>query len=129
MPVNPSPSSVVAFTFTCSAGRPSTVSYTHLDVYKSQQQQAAATFLDEYPVASVKDIGYFTGVKLGTLRAMETKGIVTLTRQERYRLVDGAPVEPALPPELNEEQQAAYDGICQMLGSPGCCLLYTSRCV
>ena len=91
---------------------------------RAKQQQAAATFLDEYPVASVKDIGYFTGVKLGTLRDMETKGIVTLTRQERYRLVDGAPVEPALPPELNEEQQAAYDGICQMLGSPGCALLY-----
>ena len=91
---------------------------------RAKQQQAAAAFLDEYPVASVKDIGYFTGVKLGTLRAMERKGLVTLTRQERYRLVDGAPVEPALPPELNEEQQAAYDGICQMLGSPGCALLY-----
>ena len=72
---------------------------------RAKQQQAAAAFLDEYPVASVKDIGYFTGVKLGTLRAMERKGLVTLTRQERYRLVDGAPVEPALPPELNEEQQ------------------------
>ena len=91
---------------------------------RAKQQQAAAAFLDEYPLASVKDIGYFTGVKLGTLRAMERKGLVTLTRQERYRLVDGAPVEPALPPELNEEQQAAYDGICQMLGSPGCALLY-----
>ena len=36
---------------------------------RAKQQQAAAAFLDEYPVASVKDIGYFTGVKLGTLRA------------------------------------------------------------
>ena len=75
---------------------------------RAKQQQAAAAFLDEYPLASVKDIGYFTGVKLGTLRAMERKGLVTLTRQERYRLVDGAPVEPALPPELNEEQEGSY---------------------
>ena len=59
---------------------------------RAKQQQAAAAFLDEYPLASVKDIGYFTGVKLGTLRAMERKGLVTLTRQERYLLVDGAPV-------------------------------------
>lgn len=91
---------------------------------RAKQQQAAADFLNKYPMASVKDIGYFTGVKLGTLRAMESKGIVTLTRQERYRLVDKVPVEPALPPELNEEQQTAYEGICRMLGKPGCALLY-----
>lgn len=91
---------------------------------RARQQQAAACFLEEYPLASVKDIGYFTGVKLATLRAMEKKGVVKLSRQERYRLVDREPVTAALSPQLNEEQQAAYDGVCQMLGKAGCALLY-----
>lgn len=91
---------------------------------RATQQRAAACFLDEYPLVSVKDIGYFTGVKLATLRAMEKKGVVKLTRQERYRLVEGAPAPPAPAPQLNEEQQGAYDGICEMLGQAGCALLY-----
>lgn len=91
---------------------------------RAKQQQQVARFLDEIPVASAKDIAYFTGAKQGVLRAMEEKGVLQLTRQERYRGVDSQPVLPALAPELNTEQAQAYQGIRQMLGKPGCALLY-----
>lgn len=71
------------------------------------------------------DICYFTGASMQTLKGLEKSGLVTFSREEALRVprtdsADGAPIV------LNQEQQAAYDGILAMseTGKPGCALLY-----
>lgn len=71
------------------------------------------------------DICYFTGASMQTLKGLEKSGLVTFSQEEALRVprtdsADGAPIV------LNQEQQAAYDGILAMseTGKPGCALLY-----
>ena len=91
---------------------------------RAKAQREVVRFLDMVQTASSKDIGYFTGARLQTLRAMEAKGVISLERRECYRSIDTEPVSPAPKPRLNEEQEQAFQGISAMLGSPGCALLY-----
>ena len=71
-----------------------------------------------------REIGYFTGGKRSVLYALESKGVVQLSQRECYRQVDAQPVLPASMPQLNEEQEHAFQGISAMLGQAGCALLY-----
>lgn len=50
--------------------------------------------------------------------------MVQLSQRECYRQVDAQPVLPASMPQLNEEQEHAFQGISAMLGQAGCALLY-----
>ena len=76
--------------------------------------------------ASVKDLCYFTGASSQTLRSLEKSGILTLERQEVLRRTPLEDVEPALPPVLNAEQQAAFEGLDALArqGTPAAALLY-----
>lgn len=91
---------------------------------RARAQQAVVRFLDQIPVASAKEIAYFTGAKRSVLHALESKGVVRLSQRECYRQVDTEPVLPAQIPALNEEQTQAFQGISAMLGQAGCALLY-----
>lgn len=91
---------------------------------RAKMQQEIIRFLNAVHMASAKEIGYFTGAKRSTLRALETKGIIQLSQQECYRQIDEEPVLPTPMPELNEEQEQAFQGISHMLGQAGCALLY-----
>ena len=76
--------------------------------------------------ASAKELCYFTGASNTTLRGLEKSGILHLERQEVSRSVSLEDVEPAQPPVLNEEQEAAFEGLsalCQK-GEPVAALLY-----
>lgn len=55
--------------------------------------------------ASVKELCYFTGASMQTLRSLEKSGVLTLERQEVFRRVPLDGVEPAGPIRLNEEQE------------------------
>jgi len=76
--------------------------------------------------ASVKELCYFTGASAATLRALAKSGVITLERREVYRQTVREPVESAPPPELNEEQQAAFQGLGALAssGGPAAALLY-----
>ena len=91
---------------------------------RAKLQQDVIRFLDAVHTASSKEIGYFTGAKSATLRALEKKEIIRMELRERYRSMDSGPIPPTPVPELNEEQADAFQGIAAMLGRPGCALLY-----
>ena len=71
------------------------------------------------------DVCYFTGASMRTLQSLEKSGLVTFSQVEVLRVprpeaAEGGPIV------LNEEQQAAYDGILARLdeGKASCALLY-----
>lgn len=67
--------------------------------------------------ASAKELCYFTGASMPTLKSLEKSGILTLERQEVFRRPPLAEVEPAEPVSLNEEQQRAFEGLCSLAAS------------
>ena len=67
--------------------------------------------------AAAKDICYFTGATMATLRSLVKSGLITLEEREQLRRVDPGPVESAGPVVLNEEQQKAFDGLNALAGS------------
>lgn len=93
---------------------------------RSPSQQAVLHLLEEVPEISLKDIRYFTGATAQTVKAMEKKGILHLEHREVFRRPQRQWVEPAPPPELNQEQQHCLEGLETLLGSnqPECALLY-----
>ncbi len=76
--------------------------------------------------ASAKEICYFTGASNATLRALAKRGLITLERREVLRRTTVENVDPAPPPVLNEEQQAAFAGLdaLAVAGQPAAALLY-----
>lgn len=64
--------------------------------------------------ASAKELCYFTGASMATLRSLEKSGVLTLEQQEVFRRVSLRDVPHAPDPVLNEEQQAAFEGLDQL---------------
>ena len=60
--------------------------------------------------APAKELCYFTGASMPTVKSLEKSGILTLEEQEVFRRPAVAEVEPAGPIVLNEEQEAAFQG-------------------
>ena len=76
--------------------------------------------------ASAKELCYFTGASMPTIRSLEKSGILTLEEQEVFRRTPQEEVLPAPPPVLNGEQEAAFqtlDGLAQS-GRATAALLY-----
>ena len=76
--------------------------------------------------ASAKELCYFTGASMQTLKSLEKSGILTLEQQEVLRRPSLEEVEPAPEPQLNEEQQRAFEGLDQLAcaGKAAAALLY-----
>ena len=76
--------------------------------------------------ASAKELCYFTGASMPTIKSLEKSGILTLEAQEVLRRPVLEEVEPASPPVLNEEQQRAFEGLDQLSaqGKAAAALLY-----
>lgn len=64
--------------------------------------------------ASAKELCYFTGASMATLRSLEKSGVLTLEQQEVFRRVSLRDVPRAPDPVLNDEQQAAFEGLDQL---------------
>ena len=76
--------------------------------------------------ASAKELCYFTGASMPTIRSLEKSGILTLENQEVFRRPRVEEVDPLPPPILNEEQQHAFEGLDALaeLEKPAAALLY-----
>ena len=76
--------------------------------------------------APVKEICYFTGASAATVRRLADLGYITFTEEEVLRCREIRPAELNGPLVLNEEQQAAYEGLREQMEShiPGTALLY-----
>ena len=76
--------------------------------------------------AGAKELCYFTGASIQTLKSLEKSGILTLEKQEVFRRPSVSDVPPALPPILNSEQDTAFQGLARLLdeNKPNAALLY-----
>lgn len=76
--------------------------------------------------ASVKDICYYTGAKPATVKRLEALGYVTLSDRQVLRCRQIKPVSLNGPLTLNQEQQAALEGLAEQMAQsdPGAALLY-----
>lgn len=75
---------------------------------------------------STKELCYFTGASISTLKALEKADILTLETQEVHRRPQFPQIERASPPVLNEEQQQAFAAMTALSesGRPEIALLY-----
>ena len=67
--------------------------------------------------ASAKELCYFTGASMSTLRSLERQGILTLSKREVYRRPSLPDLEEAdaAPVTLNAEQQTAYARLLELV--------------
>ncbi len=88
-------------------------------------QYAAGEALCAAGETSAKELCYFTGASMSTLRALERMGVLTLSKREAYRRPRLPAFEEPAPVELNGEQEAACAGLLAMAeGGGGTALLY-----
>jgi primosomal protein N' (replication factor Y) len=75
---------------------------------------------------SVKELCYFTGAKLPTVRRLAELGYLELADRPVFRCREIIPAKIPEKLELNEEQQTAYEGLQQQMDreEPGIALLY-----
>ena len=71
------------------------------------------------------DICYFTGASSQTLRSLEKAGLVVMEEEENLRVPQARWDSPGPPIQLNDEQQAIFDGIMELIrsGKSACALL------
>ena len=91
-------------------------------------QYEAVKVLCEMGEVSAKELCYFTGASLQTLRSLEKQGIVLLHKQEVYRRPSqGQEIQkPLAPVTLNQQQQQAMEGLWTLMEKqkPAAALLY-----
>lgn len=93
---------------------------------KAPLQYRAAETLCAMGEVSSKELCYFTGASMTTLRSLQKAGILNLEKRECYRRPILTAAEEAPPVVLNEEQQEAYEGLLALTEQPvpGVSLLY-----
>ncbi len=100
----------------------------HLDSRRRRAplQFAVMELLCTFGRISVQELCYFTGASLKTLRSLQEQGLLELERREVFRRPELPLVEPLPPPELNDEQEEAYEALKAMLAQGSACgaLLY-----
>ena len=97
-----------------------------LAVLAMPAEEAMARVTPQLGAAPTKELCYFTGASMPTIKSLEKSGILTLEEQEVFRRPAVAEVEPAGPILLNEEQEAAFQGLDALCrtGQPAAALLY-----
>ncbi len=92
----------------------------------AKAQRSVVKLLSEVGSASVKDICYFTGTAPRTVRKLEEQGLVRLFEREVYRRASDAEEPTQPPPVLNQEQNAAFEGLRALMDAPqpACALLW-----
>ena len=82
-------------------------------------QYAAGEAICAVGETSAKELCYFTGASMTTLRSLERLGVLTLTKREVYRRPQAPVHEEPAPIVLNGEQEAACRGLLSMAESGG----------
>ena len=80
---------------------------------------AVVELLSREGCLSSSEISYYTGATMQTLRGLKKAGLVEFSEREVLRVsrYDDAPARKDI--VLNGEQQAAFDGLCTLLGREG----------
>jgi len=103
-----------------------TIAFANSRPKSSGMQRAVLELLCSIGSASVKEICYFTGAKLSTLKRLAELGFVNLTDRPELRCRTIKPAKISDPLVLNEDQDAACKGLTEQmhLNEPGTALLY-----
>lgn len=93
---------------------------------RAPMQKAVLELLCSLGSASVKELCYFTGAKASTVKRLESLGYLRLEQREVLRCSQIRPAKLDGPLVLNQEQQAAFEGLRQQMQTekPGVALLY-----
>ena len=89
-------------------------------------QRAVMELLTTVGVISQKELQYFTGASLPTLRALERAGLLRISAREVLRQTHIAPYEGDVSFDLTPEQQPVFEGLLAQARQPrpGAALLY-----
>jgi primosomal protein N' (replication factor Y) len=92
----------------------------------SPMQSAVLEFLAIYGGATLVDIRQLVGAATPTVKRLESEGLLTIEQAEVLRRPEYRVGAKAEPPELNEAQKTAYDGVLALTleRKPACALLY-----
>ncbi len=90
------------------------------------QQSELLRLLSELGETGTKELCYFTGAKMTSVRALENAGLISLRQQEVFRRPQYTGEEKPKITALNDEQQRAYEGLRALLdeGKASASLLY-----
>ena len=90
------------------------------------QQAELLRLLSELGETGTKELCYFTGAKMTSIRSLEKAGLITLRQQEVFRRPTFSGDEKPKITSLNDEQQKAYEGLRNLLseGKSSASLLY-----
>ena len=89
-------------------------------------QREVLTLLAQLGSVSAKELCYFTGATMATVRRLERLGFLSLSLRLVFRTPLPPPGDPVPLPVLNESQNAAYTGLAALQDreKPGAALLY-----
>ena len=89
-------------------------------------QKAVLELLCTVGSAACREICYLTGASMTTLKRLQTLGYLEISEREIFRSSIKTPDRLLPPPELSDEQQAAFDGLLAQMHreKPGVALLY-----
>ncbi len=93
---------------------------------RSPMQKAVLELMCSIGSVAVKELCYFTGAKAATVKRLAELGYLELTEREVLRCSQIKPAKLSGPLQLNEEQQAAFEGLQDQMWqeTPGVALLH-----
>ena len=103
-----------------------TVQYAQSKARSAPMQREVLTLLAQLGSVSAKELCYFTGATMATVRRLERLGFLSLSLRPVFRTPLPPPGDPVPLPVLNEAQDAAYQGLAALQDreKPGAALLY-----
>ena len=102
------------------------VQYAQSKARSAPMQREVLTLLAQLGSVSAKELCYFTGATMATVRRLERLGFLSLSLRPAFRTPLPPPGDPVPLPVLNESQNAAYTGLAALQDreKPGAALLY-----
>lgn len=102
------------------------VQYAQSKARSAPMQREVLTLLTQLGSVSAKELCYFTGATMATVRRLERLGFLSLSLRPVFRTPLPPPGDPVPLPVLNEAQDAAYTGLAALQDreKPGAALLY-----
>ena len=102
------------------------VQYAQSKARSAPMQREVLTLLAQLGSVSAKELCYFTGATMATVRRLERLGFLSLSLRPVFRTPLPPPGDPVPLPVLNESQDAAYTGLAALQDreKPGAALLY-----
>ncbi len=111
---------------TLSAAAEEVMAYAHSRPKSAAMQRAVLELMCSVGSASVKEICYYTGASVATVRRLAQLGYLALSQRQVLRCHTITPAKLSGELVLTASQQTAYDGLCAQMAreNPGGALLY-----